>query len=228
MNAACTSVFGTTHFSPSIRPAPRTSSNTAGKSAHQRRQRRRRSTSPLRDRPRRGSRGPASRPAPRWRRRRPAGCRRTWCRGVPGVEVFRHALAWPGWRPSGSRRRCPWPRDITSGSMPAHSWRTACRCGPCRTAPRPGRATGRTRRRRRAGRAGSRCGAGRMPPSPCTGSTMMPAVCGPMASRTAFRLLNGTWSKPSTARAEAVAGISRCRWPPAWPACGRGRRRRSR
>ena len=40
--------------------------------------------------------------------------------------------------------------------------------------------------------------AGRTPPSPWIGSTMMPAVRGPIASRTAFMLLNGTWSKPST------------------------------
>ena len=37
-----------------------------------------------------------------------------------------------------------------------------------------------------------------MPPSPCTGSIMMPAVSGPMALRTAFMLLKGTWSKPCT------------------------------
>ena len=40
--------------------------------------------------------------------------------------------------------------------------------------------------------------AGRTPPSPWIGSTMMPAVAGPIALRTAFMLLNGTWSKPST------------------------------
>ena len=40
--------------------------------------------------------------------------------------------------------------------------------------------------------------AGRTPPSPWIGSTMMPQVAGPIASRTAFMLLNGTWSKPST------------------------------
>ena len=40
--------------------------------------------------------------------------------------------------------------------------------------------------------------AGRTPPSPWIGSTMMPAVAPLTALRTAFMLLNGTWSKPST------------------------------
>ena len=37
-----------------------------------------------------------------------------------------------------------------------------------------------------------------MPPSPCTGSIITPAVSGVMASRNAFMLPNGTWSNPST------------------------------
>jgi hypothetical protein len=37
-----------------------------------------------------------------------------------------------------------------------------------------------------------RSSAGRTPPSPCTGSSMMPAVWGVIASRTAFMLPKGT------------------------------------
>ncbi len=36
-----------------------------------------------------------------------------------------------------------------------------------------------------------------MPPSPCTGSMMIAAVCGPIAARAASRL-SGTMSKPSS------------------------------
>ena len=42
-------------------------------------------------------------------------------------------------------------------------------------------------------------GAERTPPSPCTGSMMMPAVSGVMASLSALRSPSGTWSKPSMA-----------------------------
>src|ERR1700722_17910760 len=41
------------------------------------------------------------------------------------------------------------------------------------------------------------CGASRTPPSPCSGSIRMPAVCGPTAFLTASRSPSGTWSKPS-------------------------------
>ena len=47
-------------------------------------------------------------------------------------------------------------------------------------------------------------GAERTPPSPCTGSMMMPAVSGVMARLSALRSPSGTWSKPSIGRAEAV------------------------
>ena len=87
---------------------------------------------------------------------------------------------------------------ITSGVMPAHSCANSlpvrpmphCTSSMPRISPNSSQAARRPRRKS--------SDAGRMPPSPCTGSTMTPAVSGPMASRSAFRLLNGTWSKPST------------------------------
>ena len=49
--------------------------------------------------------------------------------------------------------------------------------------------------------------AGRMPPSPCTGSIRKPAVCGPIAALTASRSSNSTTVKPGSKRREAVAHL---------------------
>ena len=92
----------------------------------------------------------------------------------------------------------PFADDMTSGVMPAHSCANNLPVRPmpdCTSSmPRMMPYSSHTARRSR-----RNCmSAGRTPPSPWIGSTMMPQVAAPIALRTAFMLLNGTWSKPST------------------------------
>ena len=151
--ACCTSPAGTAHRRPSISPAPRSSANTVGIG---------------RDQPRQP--GPEQRPLrstsleEAWRehhvehrvgrRRRRADCRRTWCRACRPTRCLATVLA----REDRAHREAA--GDALGGGhhvrLDARPFdrRTACRCGPCRSAPRRGRARCRTRRRRRAGRAG--------------------------------------------------------------------------
>ena len=116
-----------------------------------------------------------------------------------GLQVLRHAAPWPARRRAGSRRRCPWPRTSRPARCPPIGAPRACRSGPCRSAPRPAPAGGRTRRSsaRRSRRKSQRRRDARRPRpgSAPRGCRRSPAS---MASRTAFMLPKGTWSKPST------------------------------
>ncbi len=101
--------------------------------------------------------------------------------------------------PIGTPPAIPLALLITSGAIPAHSCANSFPVRPmphwtssiARISPNSSQVARSSRRNRN--------DAGRTPPSPCTGSIMTPAVSGPIASRTAFMLPNGTWSKPSTA-----------------------------
>ncbi|OIQ67089.1 hypothetical protein GALL_513360 [mine drainage metagenome] len=116
---------------------------------------------------------------------------------VPGTSALANcSLARTA--PSGKPPPIPLAEDITSGVIPDHSCANSLPVRPmpvCTSSmPRMMPYSSHTARRSR-----RNCmSAGRTPPSPCTGSTMMPQVAGPIAARTAFMLLNGTWSKPST------------------------------
>ena len=65
----------------------------------------------------------------------------------------------------------------------------------------------------------------RTPPSPWIGSIMIAAVCGPIAASTASRSVIGIWSKPRPS-GRSPRDISPVRRRRASPACGRGTRLR--
>ena len=95
----------------------------------------------------------------------------------------------------------PPPRPLAaarmSGSIPAHWWANIfpVRPTPVCTSSRMRSTPCRSHNSRRA--LSQPVGATLTPPSPCTGSTMMAPVLGPMAAAAASRSPNGTMSKPS-------------------------------
>ena len=128
-------------------PEPRNSANSFGMMPRPASSSLPRSSSALSVRPARRSPAPASRRAPRCRPRPPSGCRQRSSRACPATmptaafSVARQA-------PIGKPLPSAFATAMMSGGDPGpFDARTACRCGPCRTAPRHRRAAGRTRRR---------------------------------------------------------------------------------